>query len=572
MDLAITPLPQSPVGPGLLDRAETLPGALGALVEHCPDFPCLILLDRHGREERFTAGEIWTRARQIQSVLVDSGLKPGAFAVIILPTGPELVSAYFAVMLAGAVPALAATPSNRFSDHAAYAARIGAILANAEAQILYGDDEVAEIFRQNPSALPHQTVVLTPARQERVEALPIFDSRPDSIATVQYSSGSTGPPKGVLLSHRAVLNNIRALRRGLGLTTDDVSVNWIPLYHDMGLIDAFLLPLLSGCPTLLIPTMDFMRDPVLWLRAIHRYRGAHSWAPNFAYALCAKRIPDDKLEGLDLSCWRIAVVSAEPVLAHTMEEFADRFAPYGFRREALTPVYGMAENVTAATAHAVDCAPWIETVDRDVLASAQVARPTTRTGVRAVAAGRPLPGCTVEIRGPDRQPLPERHVGTIWLRTDYLFSGYHRDPDATAHALVDGWLNTGDCGYLADGSLYFASREKDLIIVGGEKYAPQEVEIAINRVPGVREGCAAAFGVLNEERGTEDLAAVVETKETDSAEIERLRHAIRTEVLNATGIGLRHLLLVPPGGVEKTTSGKLARRATQRRYADQLED
>src|SRR5439155_326879 len=357
-----------------------------------------------------------------------------------------------------------------------YAARIGALLANARARLLYCEEEVAALFRDDPALLAG-AALLTPAEAGATGAPPpVVEVGSEAIATVQYSSGSTGIPKGVLLAHRALLNNIRAVRDGLALTAADVSVNWIPLYHDMGLIDAFLMPLVIGCPTVLIPTTDFMREPALWLWAITRYRGTISWAPNFA-------VP----------------VAADPL--------------------------------------------------------------------SSVALGRCPPRCEVEIRDAAGRPLPDRRVGAVWLRSDSLFQGYHRDPELTARILVEGWLDTGDQGYLADGDLYFVARAKDVIIIGGEKYAPHDVETAINRVPGVREGCAVAFGVLDAERGTEDLAAVVETRETDAARLAALREAIRWEVITAVGLAVRHLLLVPPGGIEKTTSGKLARRATRERHA-----
>ncbi len=564
-------LRDSPVRGHILDGADTLTGTLATLVRDFPGYECLVLVRRDLSEERLTLERLWQRARAIQSGLLARGLPPGRIVVIIVPTSAELVSAYFGAMLAGAVPALVATPSNRLADPRAYAARVGRIADNAEAFALYADDEIAEILRAQSSELPGATAILTPRDVQGEGDAPFVAARPDAIATAQYSSGSTGPPKGVLLTHTAILNNIRALRRGLKLTTADISVNWIPLYHDMGLIDAFLLPLLSGCPTVLIPTMDFMREPSLWLWAIHRYRGAHAWAPNFAYTLCARRVPDAEIEGLDLSSWRLAVSAAEPILAPTVRAFARRFASHGFRPEAFTPVYGLAENVTAATAHTLDEPPRIETIDRGALATTDTARTTDGEGIEFVSTGKSLPGCTIEIRDEASRPLPERGVGTIWLKTDCLFSGYNRDPEATSATLVGGWLNTGDRGYLADGHLFFVSRDKDLIVVGGEKYSPHDIEQAVNEVPGVREGCAAVFGVLNEERGTEDLAAVVETKETEDGALERLRDAIRARVLSATGLALRHVILVPPGGVEKTTSGKLARRATRRRHAQQFE-
>jgi acyl-CoA synthetase (AMP-forming)/AMP-acid ligase II len=490
--------------------------------------------------------------------------------LLALPTSVELVAAYVGTMLAGGVPSLIAIPSNRVADEGVYAARVGAILANARAHVLYAAPDVAAIMRAAGDAMLSGARLVTPEELGAASEGPITPPAADDVATVQYSSGSTGVPKGILLTHRAMLDNVRAVRDGLGIGPQDVSVNWIPLYHDMGLIDAFLLPVLAGCPTVLLPTMDFMRDPALWLWAIHRYRGAVSWAPNFAYTLCTHRVPDEDVAGLDLSSWRIAINAAEPVLAGTIEAFTRRFAAHGFRAEAMTPAWGLAENVTIATAHPVAQAPRIEHIDRDALATAGVARVGDARGIASVAIGRCLPRCEVEIRDAGGAPLPDRHVGTIWLRTPSLFLGYHGDPARTREVLVDGWLDTGDQGYVDGEDLFFVSRDKDLIVVGGEKYAPHDVETAINQVPGVRQGCAVAFGVLSEERGTEEVAAIVETRLDGEEERARLEQAIRTAVLRAIGIALRYVVLVPPGGVEKTTSGKLARRASRDRWADHL--
>ena len=305
-------------------------------------------------------------------------------------------------------------------------------------------------------------------------------------------------------------------------------------------------------------------------QAIHHYGGTLSYAPNFAYALCAKRVRDAEVAGLDLSTWRIAANGAEPVLAPTLEAFAGRYAAHGFRAEAITPIWGLAENVTVATCHPVGTRFVVDRVDRGALVRDGVAQPTSGDGVEVVSVGRAVPRSAVEVRDDVGRVLPERRVGAIWLRSDSLCTGYHGEPDETARRLVDGWLDTGDRGYLAGGALYFVAREKDLVVVGGEKYAPHDIEAVINRVPGVREGCAVVLGVLSEERGTEEVAAVVETRGVDAAGEPALREAIQVAVARATGLGLRHLLLVPPGGVEKTTSGKLARRATRARYADRL--
>jgi acyl-CoA synthetase (AMP-forming)/AMP-acid ligase II len=563
----------SPVPRELLDEADTLSGALAAMVARDPSFECLILCAGDGMETRLSLADLWRRASAIQAVLAEGGMQPGERVIVILPTGPELLASYVGVLRAGGVPGLIATPSNRVSDATVFAERVGAILHNAQARFVLCDADVSVRLRSRPSAWVGVTL-LNPGELPTDTAIAAAPLRrdADAVATIQYSSGSTGSPKGVLLTHRAMLNNIRALRDGFGLTTADVSVNWLPLYHDMGLIGAFLLPLVLGCPTVLIPTMSFMRDPALWLWAIHHYRGTISWAPNFAFTLCATRVPAEQLDGLDLRSWRIAINAAEPVVASTIKQFTARFAAHGFRAAAMTPLWGLAETVLAATRIPVAERPLIEGVDRRRLAltGEAVVATTGDDAMPSVGVGRCLPGSEVQIRDETGRALPDRHVGTIWLRSNSLFTGYHGDAAQTASVLVDGWLDTGDQGYMVGPDLFFVARQKDLVVIGGEKYAPQDLETAINQVPGVRQGCAVVFGLLNEARGTEDVCAVVETRESAADAREQLVAAIRLAVASATGIGLRHVLLVPPGGVEKTTSGKLARSATRRRWAAEL--
>ncbi len=572
MRLDVAPLPKSPVPRDVLDDAETLSGALDRLVTSWPDFPGLIFLDAQRREQRVTFAQLWRRARALQGAFTAAGVRPRDVVLLSLPTGPELSAAYFGAMLAGAVPALVATPFHRFARRQVYATLIGSIMRVAQATLLYCIDEVAAICREEPSVPLGSTRILTPAETASASeaTAPPARAQPDDVAMIQYTSGSTGDSKGVLLSHRAILENMRSTREGLDVWAGDVSVNWAPLYHDMGLIDTYLRPMMSGAPTVLIPTSDFLRDPPLWLWAVHHYRATISWAPNFAYTLCARRIAESALDGLDLSRWRVAVNASEPCLPDSMQSFAERFARYGYAPEAMSPAWGCAEAVCIATAHPVGEKPRIELVDRQALATEGVARPVASGGVDSVSVGRCLPRCEVEVRDPDGRALPDRRAGRLWLRTRSLFEGYQGNPALTARVLVDGWIDTGDRGYLADGYVFFVSREKDLIVVGGEKYAPQDVESAIGRVPGVREGCAVAFGVLNEERGTEDVAAVVETREENETALTALRDAVRQEVVKTTGLALRHVLLVPPGGINKTTSGKLARSATKARYANEL--
>ena len=563
----------SPVPADFLDASETISASIEELCGRFPDYECLILVDHHWNEKRFSLGQFWHRAKAIQSSFEAHGMRPGDRVVLILPTGSELICAYFAAMLGGGIPALAAVPSHRVAEATRYRGLIASVLGNAEARLVYCEEDVAAVLRSDEGDHLFGARILRPSDAPDDPACPdTVIVRTDQVATIQYSSGTTGSPKGVMLSHGAMLNYMRLLRSGVGLTPEDVHVNWAPLYHDMGLFGAFLLPLLCGCPTVLIPTMDFLREPTLWLWALHAYDGAVSWAPNFAYSLCTKRVADEEIEGLDLSRWRLAFNASEPVLAETIEGFARRFTPFGYRPEAMTPAWGLAETVMVITAHPASEAPRVEVVDRQIMASEGRAS-TSAEGLPLVATGKAMAPCELEIRNPATGArLGDRQVGDIWLRSNCLFLGYHGDPKLTEQVVSNGWLRSGDRGYVVDGHLFFVSREKDLIVIGGEKYAPHDVETAVNRVPGVREGCAVAFGLLDPAHGTEVLGVVAETRQQDASARKELARSIRHEVMRATGLGIRHLKLVPPGGVSKTTSGKLARGATRRRYPEVFGD
>jgi len=557
----------------LLDNAPTLTAALQRLVELRPETEALAIVDRRGRERCVRLADLWARAQAYQSLLVRRGLVPGDVVVLSLDTGTDLIEAYFGVLLGGGIPALLSTPQRRVADPSVFTARVAHVVANSSPHSLIALRDVVDLFDGPRAALTGDAQWVLPEDLD-LEAPPMAPHVPDpgELATMQYSSGTTGTPKGVLVTHEAVMADLRGMARAFELTPADVAVNWIPLFHDMGLFGAFLLPLLAGCRTVLIPTSEFMRDPGCWLRTIGSYGGTFSWAPNLAYAICAKRLSDADLEGLDLSTWRMAMNGSEPVLASTVEAFTERMAPFGFAPENMCPAWGLAEATVLGTVHPAGEAPRCEQLDREALAREDVARPTTGEGVQCVSVGRPIPGCELQVRDRAGAVLEDRQVGELWLRSKSLFAGYHREPGRTAEALVDGWLRTGDRAYLVDGYLYFVAREKDLIVLGGEKYVPDDLENVINRVPGVRVGCAVAFGLLDEELGTEDIAAVVETREEDAEVLTALDQAIRAAVLESTGVALRYLLLTPPDGVEKTTGGKLSRSATRDRYLDALRE
>jgi len=380
-------------------------------------------------------------------------------------------------------------------------------------------------------------------------------AHPGDLALVQFSSGTTLDPKPVALTHAAVLANVRAISaivRQAGADIVEHGVSWLPLYHDMGLIGCVLLALDEPASLTLIPPELFIARPAVWLRALSRTRAPVSAAPNFAYALCTERIRDEEMAGVDLSHWRFALNGAEPVSAATLRKFVARFGRWGLRPEALTPVYGLAEAALAVT-----FSDWrrpfrTARFDRDALAGGRVV--PADDGVELVSVGRPVHGMEVRV--------PTGTVGPILTRGPSIMAGYLHQPERTATALVDGWLDTGDLGFLHEGELYICGRAKDVIILRGRKYAPHDIEQVLDTVPGVRPGSAAALSHRSEDAESERLVVFVEARTPVPDLADRCRQAI----LAATGLDAALIVLLLPGRLPRTSSGKVRRAETLRRW------
>lgn len=382
---------------------------------------------------------------------------------------------------------------------------------------------------------------------------------PGDLALVQYTSGSTGRPRGVMLSHANLLANARASMTALDATPDDRFVSWLPLNHDMGLIGGIFTMLDRGVPTTLIPPEQFLLRPALWLEAITELRATFSAAPNFGYQLCAERVPTAALSRLDLSSWRLALNGAEPIRAETLRAFGERFGPCGFRPESWLPVYGLAESTLAATFARRGRAPRIDRIDPETLRRDGVAAPVADDGRALVSVGTAFPGAAVVVvDAVSGGPLPERHEGEIVLRGPSLMSGYFGDPDATATALRDGWLHTGDLGYLAEGELFVTGRLKAVVIRAGEKHHAEDLEAAAERVPGTRRGCSAVFAV--DGPAGEELVIVVERSRQALEPAAALARLVVSELQKGAGLRPDRVLVASPGAVPKTTSGKVERR------------
>jgi fatty-acyl-CoA synthase len=549
--------------------ARTLVEALRWQVERGPDRLHIRLRTDDGTETSITYGGLHREACAVAAGLRDRGVVPGERVALLLRTEPAFFHAYFGVLFAGGVP-VPLYPPFRADQIEEYASRQAAILRNAGARVLLTFAEAERASALLRPLVPNLTTVATLSDIRRDSGVVpgsqagIVRVADDALALIQYTSGSTGTPKGVALSHANLLANIRAIGEAFDLRGDDVGVTWLPLYHDMGLIGAWFAPLYHGMPIVSMSPLAFLAKPVRWLEAISTHRGTVTAAPNFAFDLCARKITDADLAGLDLSSWRCALNGAEAVLAGTVERFTTRFAPLGFRPEALQPVYGLAEGSLCVTAPPLGRAPRVERLSRAAFQQARAiepAAPDDPQPLTFVACGRPIPRHELRVvddAGADRAPRVE---GRIQFRGPSSMQGYFENPEATAAVLREGgWIDTGDLGFVDDeGDLFVTGRAKDVIIAGGRNIYPQEVEEAAAEVPGVRRGCVAAFGVQDARSGTERLVVVAETRGALPPPGSPLHAAVAAAIVAAIGVPADTIVFARPGSVPKTSSGKIRR-------------
>ena len=527
------------------------------------------LLDESGGSASLTYGELHDGARRVAGGLAAHGLEPGQSVAIMLPTGLEYLQAFFGTLLAGGVPVPVYPPArlSQLEDHLRRHARI---LANARARQLVTFAPALPVSRLLSAQIDARLDVLD---VEEMLRYPHSDRdwtpTASEVALLQYTSGSTGSPKGVVLTHANLLASLKAMHQALEIDTEDIFVSWLPLYHDMGLIGAWLGSLYYSMPLVLMSPLYFLARPVRWLEAIHRYRATLSGGPNFAYEMCRRRIADADLEGLDLGSWRVAFNGAEPVSPETQNAFAARFAAFGFDPKALTPVYGLAEASLGVAFTPVGRGPRYDRVEREAMQRRGVARASDESGAAAVTivgSGFPIPGFEVRSVDDSGRETAERRVGRIQFRGPSTTSGYFRNPEASRALFDADWLESGDLGYIADGELFVTGRVKDLIIRGGRNVYPHELEEAAGEVDGVRRGCVAAFGIDDPDSGTERLVVVAETREKESGTRAAMRKAIEEAAIRQIGSPPDEVRLVPPYTVLKTSSGKIRRRALRERY------
>jgi acyl carrier protein len=551
------------------DHARTLPEVVDWHVQRHPDRLHIHLYGEHDTAEGLTYAALAEGAASVAAQLADRDLEPGEAVAIMLPTSRDYFFSFLGILLAGGIP-VPIYPPLRLSQLEDHMQRHARILDNAQVVMLITVPEAKPVALLLYSRVGTLRDVLTPGDFAQARD---FNLRPrmvtEDIAFLQYTSGSTGSPKGVTLSHANLLANIRVMGRTLQVTPQDVFVSWLPLYHDMGLIGAWMGSLYFGFPAVVMSPLAFLSRPSRWLWAIHRHRGTLSAAPNFAYELAVRKIDDRDLEGLDLSSWRFAFNGAEPVSPDTLAAFRDRFAPYGLKPEAISPVFGLAENTVGLAFPPPGRLPIIDRVQREPFrrtGRAEPALPEDTDALRFVACGMPLEGHEVRVVDAAGREVEDRQEGQLHFKGPSATRGYYRNPEETQKLFVGDWLDTGDYAYLVGGEIYLTGRAKDVIIRGGRNIYPYDLEQAVGDISGVRKGCVAVFGSAEPGSGTERIVVLAETRETDAARREALEKQINDAALSVFGMPADEIVLAPPHTVLKTSSGKIRRAASREFY------
>ncbi|MBX3270564.1 MAG: fatty acyl-AMP ligase [Sandaracinaceae bacterium] len=521
-------------------------------------------------EEDHTFASLLARAKSIAVALHGHGMKKGDHVALILPEAGDFIPTFLGIVQGGGVPVPLYPPMGvgqlggylEHCQHIVGASRAKWLVTNRQIHAVIGKvHESAPDLRQ---ILGMSDLAGDPALW-RDPGLTLDDS-----AFIQFTSGSTSRPKGVVVTHGNLAENAHAVMRvGLNSNDEDRGVSWLPLFHDMGLIGFVIAPIFHRVPVTFMSPMTFLKRPATWLEVLSKHRGTITYGPNFSYAITAKRVRDRDLEGLDLSHVRVAGCGAEPIQADTLRAFADRFARVGFREKAFVPSYGMAE-YTLAIAFSTGIPT--DRVDADRLWSDGVAAPVEEGGVEIVGCGRAFPEHGIRVvEVESREVLPDRRVGEIEVSGPSVMRGYFEQDEITAQTVSpDGWLRTGDLGYLVDGAVFICGRAKDVIIVNGKNYYPQDLEWAGSEVPGVRAGNVIAFPTFREGLGREAVVVVAETKQKDGrAELAR---DVKTEIAQRTGLTVDEVVIVDAGTIPKTSSGKLQRNRARALYEENALD
>lgn len=498
--------------------------------------------------------------------LMAAGIKPGDRIALIAETSPEFAALFFGAIYAGAWPVPLPLPTS-FGGRDNYVAQIGVQLDSCDPAILFYPPEIAGMAGDAAVAKGVTGIDWASFATRAAPVAELPQQRSDETCYLQYSSGSTRFPHGVAVTHAALLNNLAAHSHGMELCETDRCVSWLPWYHDMGLVGCFLSPVANQVSVDYLKTEDFARRPLAWLDLISRNAGTTlSYSPTFGYDICARRISSQShvADRFDLSRWRVAGNGADMIRPDVMQAFVDAFADAGFKASAFLPSYGLAEATLAVSIMPPGEGIVVELVEETELSGAanDSERPMRYRAI--VNCGKPARDMTIEVRDEAGNALPDQTVGKVWCTGPSLMTGYYRDPEATAACMADGWLDTGDMGYMSKGYVYIVGRAKDMIIINGKNHWPQDIEWAVEQLPGFKSGDIAAFAITAP-GGEETPAVLVQCRTSDEKERLILRETIRDRVRAITGMNCL-IELVPPRTLPRTSSGKLSRSKARAQY------
>lgn len=495
---------------------------------------------------------------QYGALLAQQGIVSGDMVIIAHPDIVTSIYAFWGALAIGAMPSMFPTRTEKL-DIDIYTQNLSQLVTRSNVKAIVTSDSSATQLPLMPCPIIRPSMLYLPAL-----AVPIIQPSAESIAFLQHSSGTTGLQKGVALSHQAVLNQLASYSDAINLNAHDVIISWLPLYHDMGLIAGFLLPLMQGIPLILMSPFDWIAHPALLLNSIDRYNGTLCWLPNFAYNHMARRIRKRDSDGLSLATMRAFINCSEPVRHDSHNQFLKRFADTQITQQHLTVCYAMAENTFAVTQTPTGQVAHIDTIDQAILENNQIAKPST-DGLHIVSCGYVLKHTQIRIVDDHANPLDERHVGEVLISSDCMLTHYHQRPDLQPFT-IDGWYRTGDMGYIANQQLYIIGRKKDIIITSGKNIYPQDIEAIVNRVEGVHIGRSVVFGVMDARDGTERIAVVVELDNETQIDEQTLKKKIRQVIGQQTTVSASFVSLVPDKWLIKTSSGKIARAANYQKW------
>lgn len=542
-----------------------------------PDRAALYLQAAGLDDQLISYEELLNRSSWYAQALESQGIQPGEVVVLILQHSQELIYSFFGAVLLGAIPSIMPFLTEKLSPER-YRSDLSSLIGVTKpaAIVTYPEfeHEIHEALKKGSNV--RAVIVVENAKSRdavRADQFSGLRRGGDDIVLLQHSSGTTGLQKGVALSHRAVLNQLDAYGTALNISEEDVIVSWLPLYHDMGLVAGFLIPILSRVPLVLMSPFDWVRAPHRLMKAVSKYGGTLSWLPNFAYNFCAQRVRERDMDGVDLSTWRAIINCSEPVRVASHEVFYKKFKEYGLKETALQTSYAMAENVFGVTQSDISRSPVVEEIDRETFMIDRLARPAMdgRPTMKMMSSGQVLLNTRVRVLDENRMDLPDGAIGEVALQSDCMLKGYYNRPDLTKKAFVDGWYLTGDYGYLIKGELFVTGRKKDMLIVGGRNVYPQDIESIAYEVNGVQQGRAVVFGLYDEHSGTEEVVLIAEIESRSEEERQRIADNLRRHVTKNSAIALRQVHIVEPKWILKTSSGKTARSANKEKYLKEMD-